>query len=122
MGIVNNLHQFLQKYGLTNEQATNQIYIFDVDGLITTSRKDLNKRVLQFARKNDGSCDKSLEEMTKEIEPNVLIGCSGQSGIFNEEVLSNMSNFKKGFSPLIFALSNPTSKAECTAEEAQKFT
>ena len=59
--------------------------------------------------------------MTKKILPHVLIGVSGQKGIFTEEILSNLCK-DSDMCPMIFALSNPTSKSECTVEEAEIYT
>merc|ERR1712218_507477 len=57
-----------------------------------------------------------LEDIVKELKPTVLIGAAGVPRVFTEEIIKDMASFNKN--PVIFALSNPTSMAECTAEEA----
>ena len=54
------------------------------------------------------------------MKPNVLIGLTGCRGLFTPEILQEMA--KNNDRPIIFAMSNPTSRLECTAEEAQKYT
>lgn len=56
----------------------------------------------------------------EEFKPTVLIGACGQSGMFTQPVLEAMSRLNER--PIVFALSNPTSKAECTAEQAYAWT
>merc|ERR1739844_606201 len=63
-----------------------------------------------------------LLEVVKAVKPNVLIGLSGCGGIFTEEVLTEVGNGSPDKPPIIFPLSNPTSRAECTAEQAQRCT
>merc|ERR1739844_649857 len=63
-----------------------------------------------------------LLEVVKAVKPNVLIGLSGCGGIFTEEVLTEVGNGSPDKPPIIFPLSNPTSKAECSAEQAQRCT
>ena len=61
-----------------------------------------------------------LGDVVKKIKPSVLIGAAAIGGAFTPEIIKDMASFND--KPVIFALSNPTSKAECTAEDAYKFT
>lgn len=63
---------------------------------------------------------KELGDIVKEMKPTCLIGAAAQAGVFTEEILRDMASFSE--KPIIFALSNPTSKAECTAEQAYTYT
>jgi len=62
----------------------------------------------------------SLLEVVRQVKPSVLIGVSKQAGSFNEDVIREMQSHVSR--PLIMALSNPTSKSECTAEQAYQWT
>ncbi|KAK8702565.1 hypothetical protein V6N13_020915 [Hibiscus sabdariffa] len=95
-----------------------------VKGLITKERKNLDPAAVPFAKDpgqmgelRDGD---SLREVVKKVKPDVLLGLSGVGGVFDEEVLKAMR--ESGSSrPAIFAMSNPTMNAECTAAEAFKY-
>ncbi|MBA0652642.1 hypothetical protein Goklo_019889, partial [Gossypium klotzschianum] len=92
-------------------------------GLITKERKNLDPAALPFAKDpglilglRDGD---SLLEVVKKVKPDVLLGLSGVGGVFNEEVLKALRESGSN-RPAIFAMSNPTMNAECTAVEAFK--
>lgn len=59
---------------------------------------------------------RDLTSAVEQVRPTALIGATGVNGIFTKSVLRKMAEFNEH--PVIFALSNPTSKAECTATEA----
>lgn len=63
---------------------------------------------------------KNLLEIVKFVKPTAIIGCAAIGQVFNKELLETMANLNER--PIVFALSNPTSKAECTAEEAYTYT
>ena len=62
----------------------------------------------------------SLEEICREIKPTAAIGAAAVPGAFTEQFIKEMGVFNE--QPIIFALSNPTSMAECTAEQAYRLT
>ncbi|CAN0907272.1 NADP-dependent malic enzyme, chloroplastic [Linum grandiflorum] len=97
------------------EETRKKIWLVDSKGLIVSSRKES----LQHFKKpwaHGHEPVKNLLDAVKAIKPTVLIGSSGAGKTFTKEVVEAMASFNK--KPLILALSNPTSQAECTAEEA----
>lgn len=91
----------------------------DIDGLITKSRwAHLSERHRKFAKELPDT--KNLLEVVKTVKPEALIGASTAAGAFTEEVIKEMA--ANNPRPIIFALSNPTTKAECTAEAAFRVT
>lgn len=106
-----------RKAKVSFEEACNRIFMFDVDGLLVEHRSEgqlegpKNKYV-----KKDLEPTRDLLNAVDQIKPTALIGATGVAGIFTSEVLRKMADFNER--PLIFALSNPTAKAECTAEQA----
>jgi malate dehydrogenase (oxaloacetate-decarboxylating)(NADP+) len=78
------------------------------------SRSDLSGRKLFYA--HDHEFIKDLPDVVETLKPTAIIGVSGKQGLFTQPILEAMG--KNHARPIIFPLSNPTSKAECTAEEA----
>ena len=116
----------IRRHGLTKEEANRRFYIIDQDGLITKGRKNLAEMEdLFYDLSSFAVDDTSLEGMSlidtiNMVKPNVLIGLSAVGGLFNKEVLTAMNQNESP--PIIFPLSNPTSRSECTAEQAQEAT
>jgi malate dehydrogenase (oxaloacetate-decarboxylating)(NADP+) len=107
--------------GKSVEEAREQIFPVDSKGLVVKGReKPLAAHKVPFAKNRAPIV--GLNNIIKEIKPSVLIGVSSQHNAFSEEVLGLMNEVNPDSDPLIFALSNPTSKAECTAESAYKNT
>jgi malate dehydrogenase (oxaloacetate-decarboxylating)(NADP+) len=104
--------------GMTEAAARQRCWLIDSKGLVVKSRTDLAKHKQAYAHEHEHLPD--LLSAIGSIRPTILIGASGQGGAFTEDVLSTMSSYEDR--PIIFALSNPTSQSECTAEEAYRFT
>ncbi len=108
-----------EESGLSLEQAQERIWLMDSRGLVTTTRGDkLEAHKLPYAR--DEKTLQSLVAAIDQIKPTVLIGASGKPQMFTQEVVETMHQHCER--PVIFALSNPTSKSECTAEQAYTWT
>ncbi|KAJ0967093.1 hypothetical protein J5N97_024010 [Dioscorea zingiberensis] len=108
-----------------NTEANNQFWLLDKDGLITKERKNIDPAAAPFARGfGPGEVEglregASLLEVIRKVKPHVLLGLSGVGGIFDEQVLKAMQESDSS-RPAIFAMSNPTMNAECTAADAFK--
>ncbi|KRX91349.1 NADP-dependent malic enzyme, partial [Trichinella pseudospiralis] len=114
IGIARLLCMALQKEGLNFEEARKRIWMININGLLVKNRKDLTSHEAQFAQ--DQSNMQGLEEIVDFVKPTALIGAAAVSGAFNKSIIEKMTTLNER--PIIFALSNPTSRAECTAEEA----
>jgi malate dehydrogenase (oxaloacetate-decarboxylating)(NADP+) len=101
--------------GLTEADARRRCWFVDSKGLVVRNRGDhLAEHKLPYA--HDHAFIPTLTEAVKALKPTVLIGVSGTPATFTREIVETMSSLNER--PVIFALSNPTSKAECTAEAA----
>jgi malate dehydrogenase (oxaloacetate-decarboxylating)(NADP+) len=118
MGIADNIIAVLMEEGLSKAEARKRIWFVDSKGLIVKSRTDLVEHKKHYAHDHAPCAD--LLSAVKSVKPTMLIGVSGQPRTFTEEIVKTVGSFNQR--PVIFALSNPTSKAECTAEEAYKWT
>ena len=117
LGIADMIAAAMQLEGSSVEEARQNISLFDVNGLLDKSRTDLSAEQKIFT--TDVKPTKDLLTAIKEIKPTILIGVSTIGKAFTEEVVKAMTILNKR--PIIFALSNPTEHAECTAEEAYKW-
>lgn len=102
--------------GVTVEEARSKIWMVDSQGLIVKDRPSGGVTGNKIKYAHDHCPIKSLGEIVKFLKPTVLIGAAAVGGAFTMEILQDMGEFNER--PVIFALSNPTSKAECTAEQA----
>ncbi len=117
VGIANMIVTAMTLESLSKEDAQKQVSLFDVNGLLESSRQDLNSWQKPYAHEH--AATKDLYAAVQSIKPNVLIGVSTVGGTFTEAVVKEMS--KNNERPVIFALSNPTDKAECTAQQAYEW-
>jgi len=105
----------MQEEGLSPAKARNKCWFVDSQGLVVKSRYEtLANHKLPYAHEHKSI--QHLIDAVKELKPTILIGVSAQPATFTEEVIQYMSKINNR--PIIFALSNPTSKSECTAEQA----
>ncbi|KAM4903938.1 NADP-dependent malic enzyme [Sylvia borin] len=118
LGIANLILMAMEKEGLSKDAATKRIWLVDSKGLIVKGRASLTHEKQRFAHEHGEM--KDLEDIVKDIKPTVLIGVAAIGGAFTPKILQDMAALNKR--PIIFALSNPTSKAECTAEQCYKYT
>jgi malate dehydrogenase (oxaloacetate-decarboxylating)(NADP+) len=119
IGLSNLLCSALVQQGLTLEQARSRVHMFDINGLLQSSRTDLVDYQRPYAHAH---APMKLAEFTKAIEefkPTTLIGVSTMGGAFDKDVVEAMARVNAR--PIILALSNPTEHAECTAEQAYQW-
>ena len=102
--------------GLSKEDALKRLWFVDQEGLVVKSRDDLMVHNLPYAHEHEAL---DFVSAINEIKPHILIGATGAPGTFTQEVIEAMSALNER--PAIFALSNPTSRAECTAEQAYEW-
>ena len=104
--------------GATEDEARQLVWLVDSRGLVVKNRSGLNEHKLRYAHEH-APVDDFLTAI-RALKPTSIIGVAAVGGTFTPEVLRTMAEINKR--PIIFALSNPTSKAECTAEEAYRHT
>jgi malate dehydrogenase (oxaloacetate-decarboxylating)(NADP+) len=104
--------------GCSKAEALRRNWLVDSHGLVVQSRADLAEHKVPYA--HDHSPVGDFLTAIRTLKPTAIIGVAAVGGTFTAEVLGVMA--KINARPIIFALSNPTSKAECTAEEAYRYT
>jgi malate dehydrogenase (oxaloacetate-decarboxylating)(NADP+) len=112
-GIADLMTTAFQEEGLSQPDARKHLWFVDVNGLVVKERKDLLAHNLPYAH---DARPQSFLDAIDTVRPHVLIGATGAPGTFTQAVIERMAAINER--PAIFALSNPTSKAECTAEQA----
>jgi len=120
IGIAQLIVMAMVKEGVPREEAIKKIWLVDSKGLLVKDRPEggISGHKKEFAQEHEPM--KKLGDVVKKIKPTVLIGAAAIGGAFTTEIIQDMAKFNKA--PVIFALSNPTSKAECTAEAAYTHT
>lgn len=113
-GIADMLVKKFQRDGLSENEAYNRCWMFDVNGLLVKSRTDIAEHQKPFAHDAEPSNDFAVSIL--KIKPTAIIGVSTVGGAFTQQVIENMSTINER--PIIFPYSNPTSHSECTAEQA----
>jgi len=117
VGVADLLASAMTLEGLTNEQARSCIGLFDLNGLVERSRADLLDFQRPYAQALPASRD--FVAVIAAFKPTAIIGLSTKGKAFNRPVIEAMARINQR--PIIFALSNPADRAECTAQEAYQW-
>jgi malate dehydrogenase (oxaloacetate-decarboxylating)(NADP+) len=104
--------------GITEAEALRRTWLVDSRGLVVRSRTDLSEHKLRYA--HDQAPIGDFLTAINTLKPTAIIGVAAVGGAFTPKVLQTMADLNDR--PIVFALSNPTSKAECSAEEAYRHT
>ena len=114
IGLANLLCSALVAQGLTLKEAQSRVYMFDINGLLESTRKDLVDFQKPYAHQHAPTRD--FVAAIESIKPTTIIGVSTIGGAFTQKVIESMSRINDR--PVILALSNPTEHAECTPKQA----
>ena len=114
IGLAGLLCSAMVSEGLSLEEAQSRVHMFDVNGLLESTRTDLFDFQKVYAHKHAPTRD--FVAAIESVRPTTLIGVSTVGGTFTEKVVEAVSRINER--PVILALSNPTEHAECTAEQA----
>jgi malate dehydrogenase (oxaloacetate-decarboxylating)(NADP+) len=116
-GIAELISEAMTLEGLSIEAARARSALFDINGLVVTSRTDLLDFQKLFAL--DHAEISIVVDAIKALKPTAIIGVSTVPKLFNQQVIEAMTEINDR--PIIFPYSNPTSRSECTAEEAYRW-
>jgi malate dehydrogenase (oxaloacetate-decarboxylating)(NADP+) len=103
--------------GVPAAEARKRVWLVDSKGLVTKGRAGLNAHKMPYAHEHAPVAD--FAAAVKTLKPTAIIGVAAVGGSFTQEVIQDMAKFNDR--PIIFGLSNPTSKAECTAKQAYEW-
>jgi malate dehydrogenase (oxaloacetate-decarboxylating) len=128
VGVADGLRAAMISEGLSEEEARSRFWIVDKDGLLHSGREDLTSEQAVYARSqsevagwpNTSNGHIGLADVIGKINATILIGLSTVEGAFSEPIVREMA--RKVERPIIFPLSNPTSKSEATAEDLIRWT
>jgi malate dehydrogenase (oxaloacetate-decarboxylating) len=128
IGVADGLRGAMKGQGLSEAEASSRFWVIDRDGLLHSGRKDLSadqavyaqptERIAGWPRTSNGNI--GLADVIGKIDATVLIGLSTVNGAFSEAIVREMA--RKVKRPIIFPLSNPTSKSEAKAEDLVRWT
>ncbi|GKT84630.1 malic enzyme [Colletotrichum tofieldiae] len=128
VGVAKQLVEYYTKRGLSEQVARDKFWLVDTKGLVTKDRGDkLAEHKKYFARTdNNGHQFRTLEEVIEYVKPTALVGLTATFGVFTESVVralkASVDSGGLGRRPVLFPLSNPLTKAECTFEQAVQWT
>jgi malate dehydrogenase (oxaloacetate-decarboxylating) len=127
-GVADGLRVAMAEEGLSEQEARSRFWLLNSKGVLHSARKDLTPEQMIYAQPEDRIADwprtlnggVGLGDVIGKIEATILIGLSTVSGAFSEALVHAMA--RKVERPIIFPLSNPTSKSEATAEDLIRWT
>jgi malate dehydrogenase (oxaloacetate-decarboxylating)(NADP+) len=114
IGIADSFVAALAELGIAPEEGRKQCWFVDSKGLLVQGRDNMASHKLPYAHPHHHIVD--FLQAVRALKPTAILGLSGQPSTFTKDVVEAMAEFNDR--PIIFALSNPTSQAECTAEQA----
>jgi malate dehydrogenase (oxaloacetate-decarboxylating) len=128
IGVADGLREAMKEEGLTEQEARSRFWLLNSKGLLHSGRKDLTPEQLIYAQAEDRMLtwprnlngNAGLADVVGRIDATILIGLSTLRGAFSETIIREMA--RKVERPIIFPLSNPTSKSEATAEDLIRWT
>lgn len=128
VGVAKQMVEYYTRRGLSEQAARDKFWLVDTKGLVTKDRGDkLADHKKYFARSdNNGHQFRTLEEVIEYVKPSALVGLTATFGVFTESVVralkASVDAGGLGRRPILFPLSNPLTKAECTFEQAVNWT
>lgn len=128
VGVAKQLVEYYTRRGLSEQAAKEKFWLVDTKGLVTKDRGDrLAEHKKYFARTDNGGHQfRTLEEVIEYVKPSALVGLTATFGVFTESVVralkASVDSGGLGRRPILFPLSNPLTKAECTFEQAINWT
>lgn len=117
VGIANLIAKSLTMLGISEDEARQHCWLFDINGLVQSQRTDLADFQLPFAHQH-APIDNFVEAI-RQLKPTAIVGVSTVGKAFNQQVIEAMAEVNER--PIIFPYSNPTVHSECTAEEAYQW-
>jgi malate dehydrogenase (oxaloacetate-decarboxylating)(NADP+) len=114
IGVADSFVAALAEAGIPADEGRDHCWFFDSQGLLVAGRESMAEHKRPYAQEHPPIAD--LLEAVRTLKPTAILGLSGQPGTFTKDVIAAMADINAR--PIIFALSNPTSMAECTAEQA----
>ena len=126
IGVLDMIHRQMMAEGLSEQDALARIWVVDIEGLLTDDRTDLSAAQRKFAQPANRVADwgltrpAQLADVVHHVDAGVLLGLSTAAGAFTAEIVRELAG--KTDRPIIFPLSNPTSRAEAHPAELDKWT
>ncbi len=114
IGIGSTIVAAMLERGADSAEAHRCCWFFDSRGLLVAGRDSLPPQKQPFAHEH--AAIDNFAEAVRVLKPTAIMGCAGRTGVFTEEVVKTMAELNE--CPIVFALSNPTANAECTAAQA----